>query len=67
VDELNQFWNNERKLSNQPLLILDLDGRKLTLRFHPKQGDLTGIHEIKKAFQNALHRGRPDCRLNWLA
>jgi hypothetical protein len=67
LDDLNRFWSDERKLSNQPLLLLDLNGRRLTLRFHPQHKDLDGIQEIKQAFQIALHRGRPDCNLNWLS
>jgi hypothetical protein len=66
LDELHRFWNDERKLSNQPLLLLDLDGRRLTLRFHPQHRNSAGIQEIKQAFQIALHRGRPDCNLNWI-
>ena len=66
LDDLNRFWSDERKLSNQPLLLLDLSGRRLTLRFHPQHGDLAGIENIKRPFQNALHRVRPDCDLCWL-
>jgi hypothetical protein len=66
-DDLNRFWNDERKLSNQPVLLIDLNGRRLTLRFHPQHGDLAGIQDIKRPFQIALHRGRRDCDLKWLA
>jgi hypothetical protein len=67
LDELNRFWNDERKLSNQPLLLIDLTGRRLTLRFHPQHGDLTGIQNIKQPFKMALHRGIPDCEIRWLS
>jgi hypothetical protein len=63
--DLNRFWNDERRLSNQPLLLIDLTGRTLTLGFHPQHGDLLGIEKIKQPFKIAFHRGRPDCGLTW--
>jgi hypothetical protein len=67
LDDLNRFWNDERKLSNQPLLLINLNGQRLTLRFHPQHGDRADIENIKQPFQVALHRGRLDCHLKWLA
>jgi hypothetical protein len=67
LDDLNRFWNDERKLSNQPLLLIAFNGRRLTLRFHPQHGDLGDIDDIKQPFQIALHRGRRDCDLKWLS
>lgn len=64
--ELSRFWEAERKLSNQPALLITSNKRRATFRFHPQHGPLGGIDEIRRAFQIALHRSRPDCQLNWL-
>ena len=68
LEELNRFWNAERKLLNLPRLLIDLNGQELTLRFHPEHGDLGGIQDIKTSFPIALHRpgARPDCNITWL-
>ena len=67
-EELNRLWEAERKSSNLPALLINLEGRRLTLRFHPRHGTLEGIDNIKPAFAIALHRpdARPDCQINWL-
>jgi hypothetical protein len=68
AEDLNRFWNAERKLSNLPRLLIDLSGQELTLRFHPDHGDLEDIQDVKPNFQSALHRpgARPDCHIAWL-
>jgi len=63
--ELNQFWEAERKRSNRPVLLIDLDNRRVTLRFHPQHGPLNGIENVKQDFTIALHRSRPDCQIKW--
>jgi hypothetical protein len=65
LDDLTRLWNAERKRSNQPLLLLDLDGQTLTLRLHPQQGDIEDIEDVKSSFQNAFAEARPDCKLDW--
>ncbi len=68
ADELTQFWESERKLSNQPKLLIAMNNRRVTLRFHPQHGDPSGIENVKQPFQIALHRptARPDCQVKWL-
>ena len=65
---LSQFCEAERKHSNLPALLVTLEGRRVTLRFHPQHGTLGGIENIKLAFAIALHRpeARPDCQVRWL-
>jgi hypothetical protein len=67
-EQLKRFWESERKKSGDPALLVDLDGRRVTLRFHPQHGNLGGIEGIKRAFALALHRpdARPDCQIHWL-
>jgi hypothetical protein len=62
--ELTQLWDADRKIVNNPALLIATDGRRVTLRFHPQHGGLTGIENVKQAFVMALHR--PDCQVNWL-
>jgi hypothetical protein len=63
--ELNHFWETERKLSNLPVLLIALDNRRVTLRFHPQHGPLDGIENVKQDFAIGLHRSRPDCQIKW--
>jgi len=69
-DELKQFWEVERKIMSLslPALLIDVDKRRVTLRFHPRHGPQKDIRGVKKAFEFALHRpnARPDCKINWL-
>jgi len=69
-DELKQFWEVERKIMSLklPALLIDVDKRRVTLRFHPRQGPQGDIGSVKKTFEFALHRpnARPDCQINWL-
>ena len=65
--ELTRFWEAERKLSNNPALLITSDKRRVTLRFHPQHGLLAGIEEVKRPFQIALQRpnARPGCQVRW--
>ena len=65
--DLNQFWKAERKLSKLPPLLIRVDEREFTLRFHPQHGALDGIEGVKQPFAIALHRpdARPDCQIQW--
>ena len=69
-DELKQFWEVERKMMSLklPALLIDVDKRQVTLRFHPRQGPQGDIGSVKRPFEFALHRpnARPDCQINWL-
>jgi hypothetical protein len=69
-NELRQFWEGERKMMalKLPALLIDVDKRRVTLRFHPRQGPQGDIGSVKKPFEFALHRpnARPDCQINWL-
>ena len=66
-DRLKQVWEAERKRSNLPKLLFTVEGRRVTVRFHPQHGPLGGIENIKQAVQIALHRpdAFPDCKVNW--
>ena len=64
--ELKELWEVERSLSDHPALLIASEQRRVTLRIHP-QNEAGGIEEVKKAFQIALHRSRPDCKINWLS
>lgn len=68
LSQLEEFWDDERRKSNLPALLFDMNGRRFTLRFHPQHGPLGGINEIKSSFAIALHRpdARPDCQIVWL-
>lgn len=67
-EQLHRLWEAERKLSNQPTLLIDTNGRKIMLRFHPQHGTLVGIENVKQAFMIALHRpdAFPHCNVKWL-
>jgi hypothetical protein len=68
--ELRRFWEVERKMMSLklPALLIDVDKRRVTLRFHPRQGPQGDIGSVKKPFELALHRAnaRPDCQIKWL-
>ena len=64
--ELNQIWQDERKPLKLPALLIALERRRLTLRFHPRNGPLSDISNIKPNFDSALQKARPDCKINWL-
>jgi hypothetical protein len=69
LDDLNRFWKAERRLANLPLLLIELNGREITLRFHPDHGDRGHIQGIKANFESALHQPaarHPDCDIHWL-
>lgn len=69
-DELKKCWEVERKIMSLklPALLIDVDKRRVTLRFHPRQGPQGDIGSVKKPFEFALHQpnARPDCQINWL-
>ena len=64
-EQLMQAWEHERRLSNQPRLLLSVEGRLVTIRFHPQHGPQRSIEGIKQAFSIALHRTYPDCTVKW--
>ncbi len=55
AEELTRFWESARKVSNEPKLLIALNDGRVTLRFHPQHGELTGIENVKRPFQLALH------------
>jgi len=69
LDDLDRFWENERNTIslNRPMLLISLDKRRVTLRFHPLHGPQQDISGIRDAFRFALHRqdARPDCQIDW--
>jgi hypothetical protein len=66
ADELDQAWKQERKLSNQPKLLFSVQGRRITVRFHPQHARLLGLAKVKQQVRIALHRSRPDCQIEWV-
>jgi hypothetical protein len=66
LGELNQFWQDERKLLNLPALLIALEHRRVTLRFHPQNGPRTEIENLKFNFASALRQRRPNCNVRWL-
>jgi hypothetical protein len=66
LNELNQIWQDERRLLNLPALLIALERRRVTLRFHPQHGPRKEIDQMRFNFEAALKQARPECRLNWL-
>ena len=64
--ELNQIWQEARKPMKLPALLITLERRRLTLRFHPRNGPLSDISNINPNFDSALQKARPDCKIDWL-
>lgn len=64
--ELNQIWQDERRILNLPVLLITLERHRVTLRFHPQHGPQGNIANIRFNFENALRQTRPGCRINWL-
>ncbi len=68
-EDLMRFWEAQRKKlpGSRPAILIDMDGRRVTLRFHPQHGPQQSIEGIKQAFSIALHQeARPDCHIAWL-
>jgi hypothetical protein len=64
-NDLAKLWEEERAAGNDPAFLFSVTGRRLTLRFHPQHGDSNDPALIRKAFELALKRKYPNCRLNW--
>ena len=47
VGELNQIWQNESRNLNLPTLLIALEQRRVTLRFHPKHGPRREIENVR--------------------
>jgi hypothetical protein len=65
LGELNRIWRDERKILNLPALLITLEQRRVTLRFHPQHGPRMEIGNIKFNFATALRQARSDCQVNW--
>lgn len=63
AEDLNRLWEEYRKPpTNAPRLIFRVNGRQVTLRFHPAHGPTHGardIDEAKRAFSSALGQWEP--------
>ena len=66
VGELNQIWQNESRNLNLPTLLIALEQRRVTLRFHPKHGPRREIENVRFNFASALRQARSDCQIDWL-
>jgi hypothetical protein len=65
IERLNALWKDYRKRVNSPALLFNVDGRQVTLRFHPQHYETEGLQNIKPAFASALHYVMPDCKIEW--
>jgi len=67
-EQLSQIWEEESRRSNRPRLLFRVEGRRVTMRFHPQHGPQRSIEGIKQAFSIALHNEQafPDCKVKWL-
>lgn len=65
AERLTEIWESERRLlpNSLPRLLFTVEGRHVTMRFHPQHATLGGIQNIKQAFRNALHRPLPNCNV----
>ena len=67
LHELNEIERKTRNLS-RPALLVSLEKRRITLRFHPQHGPggEDEIARIRPIFASALRNTRPDCQINWI-
>ncbi len=67
-EQLTRAWDAERKRCGLPALLIDVDARRVTLRFHPQHGPLSGIENMKQQFHISLRRpdAFPQCQVDWL-
>jgi hypothetical protein len=66
LGELNQVWRDERKIMNRPALLITLEQRRVTLRFHPQHGPRAEVENVRSWFASALCQTRSDCQISWL-
>lgn len=68
ADRIAEIWEAERKAINLPRLLFSVEGKRVTVRFHPQHGPQRDISGIKKAFLIALHKENafPGCNVHWL-
>lgn len=62
--ELSQMWESERAALGVPELVIESAGSQVTLRFAAGDGDAEH-RKLKNVFENALHRFRPNVRVDW--
>ncbi|HEX4232346.1 MAG TPA: hypothetical protein VHZ07_27005 [Bryobacteraceae bacterium] len=46
--------------------LFSVQGRRITIRFHPQHARLRGLSKVKQQVRIALHRSRPDCQIEWI-
>lgn len=68
ADRFAEIWDAQRKAINLPRLLFSVEGKRMTIRFHPQHGPQRDISGIKTAFVIALHNESafPGCNVNWL-
>jgi hypothetical protein len=71
AERLAEIWEAERRFlsNNLPRLLFTVEGRRVTMRFHPQHGSLGGIQNIQHDFLRALQRSGdlPRCNVQqWL-
>jgi hypothetical protein len=65
--QLMQAWEAERKALSLSRLLITVEDRRVTLRFHPEHGPKGSLDDIQQAFQVALRSPRafPQCNVIW--
>jgi hypothetical protein len=66
LSELTRIWQDERRILKLPALLISLEEKIVTVRFHPQHGTLAGIEKVKFNVASALRQARPDCQIEWL-
>lgn len=65
--QLMQAWEVERKALSLSRLLITVEDRRVTLRFHPEHGPKGSVEDIKQPFRIALHNPNafPQCDVIW--
>ena len=68
LSELQKIWQDQRRILSLslPALLIALENRRITLRFHPQHGPRKEIENVKFNFAAGLRQALPDCQINWL-
>ena len=62
--ELSRAWESLRAEMMVPEIVITAEGRDISLRFHAAKAD-PGFGKLKRIFERALRRYRPDCHIDW--
>jgi hypothetical protein len=62
--ELSRMWESQRAELMIPEILIEVSENSVTLRFHAAKAD-PGYQKLKQLFERAVHRDRPNCRIDW--